>query len=107
MKEATVIVFVLGALAFGFIGLCFVSFFSYVKTGRDLTREVNKLAVNRTDAGAIEFANFVAKMAIINQPQFYNQLRAAWGIVRDARTISKSVKEQVKLTMQARGVILR
>ncbi len=89
------------------VGLGIFAFIGGIKSEHDLADAIGRLGLNRTDAGAIEFMNFVAKVPIVNQPQFYNQLRAAWGIVRDSRTISKPVKDQVKLVMQMRGVILR
>ncbi len=68
---------------------------------------ISTLGQNQTDEGAETFRHFVEGAVIPNQPAIYNKLRAGWGMVRDARGISRSQKEMVKVALQSRGVYLR
>ena len=92
-----VVIFILGILAF----------FKGVSDVNKINAAIAQVGTYRNNESALAFAECIANIGIQNQPATYNQLRAAWGIVKDAPHISKEVKEKVKVTLQMRGVVLR
>lgn len=74
---------------------------------KNLNNAIVNLGSNLTDAGAIAFLDFIENAPLLNHPRIYNYLRAAWGMIRDARGISAKNKERIKIVLQTRGVVLR